>query len=588
MELSPQLQELAINFVGIHQDSDLAKNDHAIYRIGHRGRVFTVLFYSPNEIPLSLPGNNRVSVFGSKSKIREIDDWADFVDEVSSRDGDIEGKDLQNDDLAVVECSPLSLIKLAISIDPSNKDLPKLMREIDSFHGGERFREFADSIIAGKLIDKDGNEKSSPDNEGEILMLQTLLGDKEAEGELRARKAFLMDKDSERFDCPALEKRKSESGLVIDDLVAVHVTDYPPITGLNGEKIIKSTFDGSGQKTPRCTIHFALNHQVCSHRYGNWTHKKYVVIAPMHGLIDLNGKPVSMRAEDTYYIASPGESLRLPVETVVIDDMEERELTSSDLDEVAEYWEKMFWGQYFSKDGKYDPDDKRMFGDFSYRHPSQFNSMEDFIDMQFRNMQEKMSKGLGRTRELPRSIRSFYTKLTDVIMHQTSRTHGALREKVLQIIMDKGRRFEKNEFEKAFSKLEGEFNKYFKAMLRKKKVDKTINSFGVRVEDIDPQYLEEMDLSIEVGGTYSVPDFEKAIETLATGLGISSERHPKSIEERCESSAYHYLNRLEDKAIFRDPQERTDNLNWLRNDVRLHALKLRPASRRMHYLIGTL
>lgn len=78
----------------------------------------------------------------------------------------------------------------------------------------------------------------------------------------------------------------------LEDIMLVHKTDYIP---QNSELGTRMTSDVVDEITPeiegkeykvnlrpyRNTLHFAVNHEVISHGFGNWSKKKYMIIVPL-------------------------------------------------------------------------------------------------------------------------------------------------------------------------------------------------------------------------------------------------------------------------------------------------------------------
>jgi len=132
---------------------------------------------------------------------------------------------------------------------------------------------------------------------------------------------YLQETEGKTFD--RLSSRLVEiitekcEGLSLDNLVAVHLTHYLPKES-NGNLEMISAFDATDWKMPRNTIHFALNHPVAPHMYGSWEDAPYAIIAPLDGLMKLNGKPVNLNTVDTFFEVSPGTRLYLPEETVIV------------------------------------------------------------------------------------------------------------------------------------------------------------------------------------------------------------------------------------------------------------------------------
>lgn len=260
---------------------DVEKRRREVYRVNHQRLNFRLLFYSPNEMPSPLPQADTAFIFGQQPKIRKKAEWEEFLSDSrmkiiafgvlqEERDLNRYNRDrLVHNSLLVVESSPFGILQAARFLNPENRSLETAYRQIVHWGNPELSQEFIDHILAGKFIDSQGNFKKSPDYEGELLMFRSLLGDREAQQELSKRRELVKEKDRVSFTVrePDLSYR-SEQELNLDDLVAVHATDFFPFVDKEGNVFIRPTFDNSGFAQARSTIHFTLNHHVVSHFAG--------------------------------------------------------------------------------------------------------------------------------------------------------------------------------------------------------------------------------------------------------------------------------------------------------------------------------
>jgi len=182
-------------------------------------------------------------------------------------------------------------------------------------------------------LEVDGNRE-----QGLMLMALSLSGD---EGAKQAA-----DRLSEEFDEKYVASRVgalsvngevetkakfTEAGDAVDEdviekvreagLVAVHTSRSVPVDG----KIL-STAEynvNTADQFPRDSIHLALNHTVTSHMWGDFSSQKATVIAPMAGMLELNGAPAAMADVDTYWMATAGSAIELPKETITVELVDE-------------------------------------------------------------------------------------------------------------------------------------------------------------------------------------------------------------------------------------------------------------------------
>lgn len=113
-----------------------------------------------------------------------------------------------------------------------------------------------------------------------------------------------------------------EEHLPLEEIYVVHCTDYPP-KKKDGHLTIPSTFKAIDRAYPRTTIHFSLNHPVAPVqgamlRSHDWGDKKFVVIAPMKGMIELNGNPYALITQDTWWGTGDTAEVTLPEGTIIV------------------------------------------------------------------------------------------------------------------------------------------------------------------------------------------------------------------------------------------------------------------------------
>ena len=110
--------------------------------------------------------------------------------------------------------------------------------------------------------------------------------------------------------------------LPLEEIYVVHCTDYPP-KEKDGYLTITSTYKAIDRAYPRTTIHFSLNHPVAPVqgamlRSHDWGEKKYVVIAPLKGMIALNGNPYGLVSTDTWWGTGDKAEAMLPEGTIIV------------------------------------------------------------------------------------------------------------------------------------------------------------------------------------------------------------------------------------------------------------------------------
>lgn len=316
---------------------DTEGNSRDVYTFTSKaGNKIKTIFYSPEELPFShdtLKGNLGF-ILGQKPKWRSDTDWSTFVSQVATTSErrtnpliatvQYPAEAVQaNKAVYFVESTPTSLLDLAFTLGVEDKVLRNA--RLDASHNKitEAAQKLTDDVIAGKVIDDDGNIKNEKDYQGEALAVLSLMGDTEAMSLLKHKKTQLKnlednnkEKDLQKQRDQIAEGRRVEP-LKLQDLVAVHTTRYQPKR--NGDQWeVQSTFDATNGKGVRQSIHFSLNHAVEGHMYGSWEGAQIVIISPLNKIIEQNGTPTLLNTVDTFFEVSPGTTLKLPQETTII------------------------------------------------------------------------------------------------------------------------------------------------------------------------------------------------------------------------------------------------------------------------------
>lgn len=272
-----------------------------------------VIFYGRNELPqLSdyAAGFDNVLILGTKPPLRGAEAWNQFTACYHSDGVESHGHPLGRRPLILVERSPAGLAQLA-SIGQV-RDIPPDGNDVAGGGLGQAF----DRMLAAKFFDASGSLKKSVDCEGEILLVQALRGDKGAASELQNRLAHHFRYSDLRtrgiphapaYDLPFATK------IDIGQLLLVHVTGHLPI--LNGDHFeIHSSFDHSGQKQLRTTLHCTFNHHVIGHAVGNWDDSPIIVMSPFCSATAVNSLPLSFNPIDVFFDIVPGRPFRIPRE----------------------------------------------------------------------------------------------------------------------------------------------------------------------------------------------------------------------------------------------------------------------------------
>lgn len=293
-----------------------------------RGKPVQVLFYGRENLPFAPDAfvGRRVALFGEPPRWRSAKEWEAYGERLQAHGAvgrtamnpmSFTSEDIDRGDaLFIVEQSPRALLDLALLLrdDPSLRELRGMLERDER---NDRVEQLMDQVIAGKLIGDDGAFKEVPDTEGEALLLLALSGNVEAAATLEHRVAALAALDIERVraeretEREAVEKIRTEA-FRIDDLVAVHVTKYPPRTSADGASWeLRTTYEATDGKMPRTTQHFTLNHGIVSAGlYGQWEDAPIAILMPLGDACDQNGNPSVLNTIDTFWEVSPGRRIR--------------------------------------------------------------------------------------------------------------------------------------------------------------------------------------------------------------------------------------------------------------------------------------
>ena len=114
---------------------------------------------------------------------------------------------------------------------------------------------------------------------------------------------------SKKFNYPELDPK---------DLVLVHATNFEPTKDESGKIVLKPL--ANYEKCARGTLHFTIN-SVMEPHFHRPTEGRYILVSSLDSLIQVEscGVPDGFNAMDTIFSLSPGESLRLPEDTIVLD-----------------------------------------------------------------------------------------------------------------------------------------------------------------------------------------------------------------------------------------------------------------------------
>lgn len=562
-------------------------------------QYFNVVFLPRNSLPVLADNDKRQYIFLQRSPWINERTWTRFNTGLNSRTllmtSTTEEVDLRKlwYSLVYIEASPASLVNAARFLDPKNHSLRELYNSFSQPIKPAVYDEFIDLILAGKFINSKGSLKKVPDFEGEMLMLATLVGDRKSAEELARRKYILQNRDqathpSVQFD----QNAQASTGLGIKNLVAVHSTNYLPYVDNSGV-YIRSSFDGSNEVDPRLSIHFALNHHVVSHKMGNWDENPYVLIAPLQDLIDLNGPPTSLRPEDTYFTTSPGMPLKIPLSSKLLIPREfrnyaipldshrygQKNFSKEELDLISTNWPNLFWDSKRLRDAQY----HREVWWKGYTFPGRWSSLEGLVRARLIGARQE-NRERYFYESSPRLLYRAGINLAKTAIGEMKRIVGPKGDALDKFIDTLLPAYPSPDEMGAYSAIRKDLEDLLGPINKTIVVERAVTDLGYKLVHIDPYYLENEDYNIEEA---EIPPFVSEVLELAERAGISSVRHPKTVEgdqdqllhtiKKAASGIYEHMTYCERKKMLVDCQK------WVREAF----LDINQQYRRMIYLTGT-
>lgn len=301
-----------------------------------RGKNVQAMFYTREELPFSkeaIEGKKAV-VLGGAPKHRNIEEWKQFLIDVQENSQDHEyPHNAQNSKvnqaveqenaLFIVENTPVHLLDLAFHLGVEDKVLREIRQQIAvQKKYNPQALDLLDDLVAGTIIDDQGNVRKRQNQEGEAMTVLALLGDEQARGELDKRKGVIQKIDAKNslrlkfFAEKQHQQLTNEGERTSASATATHVTKYKPEITPTGIEI-KSSFDGSNETLTRNTVHLSLEGPIGSVFGGaagdvSWENMPFMVSGDLSKMRDVNGNPIMVNSVDTYFALNPGQSLVFP------------------------------------------------------------------------------------------------------------------------------------------------------------------------------------------------------------------------------------------------------------------------------------
>lgn len=220
----------------------------------------------------------------------------------------------------------LGVLALVNQFVPSNAFIGSSLREVRNGIYSDGTLDIIDSLIACNWVTESRaawkGEEGVSGADAEIIVLASLLGDKEATKYIRRQKKKMVRLDQERREKKRakLERQwklcEENVPAKMSELVGIHATDYFPRATQDGYEI-PTTGEATGWEYLRNTCHITLNHKVQSHYGGKWDLKPVTIISPFELMLEANGNPTVIQENDTWWTRNPGETLKFPQASIV-------------------------------------------------------------------------------------------------------------------------------------------------------------------------------------------------------------------------------------------------------------------------------
>ena len=282
-------------------ETDEAGFGRVVYTLGEK----TFSFRGREELPVyeTLTGS-RTRMLGEKPKLVPTTDFEKYENKIEST----QSQNTEKQEHLVVSKTLLGVVDLAIEMGSQDTTLPQLSQELKDGVYSQRAVALIDALVATNFAEMKYFGDENKNNQGEVLVLLSLLGDQQAQ-EMVVHKMRMMEKVVyKEKQTEGTERIHKAEPLKIQELCAVHATRFKPKEN-NGQYEVVSSFVATNGEQLRNTVHVALNHKVESHSYGSWSDASYVLISPFESMLKSNGVPAVLNTVDTYWQVNLGEPL---------------------------------------------------------------------------------------------------------------------------------------------------------------------------------------------------------------------------------------------------------------------------------------
>ncbi len=195
------------------------------------GKKLSIVFYPKNTLPYNEEvAKGEVLLFGTEPTSRSKEAWDTFVSSLRKTSSGFREEaanlaESSKDVVAFVEVDPFQIARLAKALGSKSEFVDNIVKwgESKDWRIGKEENRAIDALIAGTIIDEEGNLSSKRNADGAYLMLKWMLGDRDAERILQSK----VERLNEIINRWAMEKAMHNK---IVDLNTAHLLDVGPGT----------------------------------------------------------------------------------------------------------------------------------------------------------------------------------------------------------------------------------------------------------------------------------------------------------------------------------------------------------------------
>jgi len=310
------IAEFVSQRVNTYSERGSDKSGRLIFEMGDKSFSFKSILESP-----TYPTQVRIhtTLIGEPSSVLE-ESGKDTHQLYQSEVSKITPDKVDDKEHYTVDRSLKGILQLAQRINPTDATIGDMLTEINGGVYSSRALLLLDAIAATTCMDEAGN-MGKIDPYGDAMIILALSGDTATQAQISSRVAKLHEIDSVTANEETAKiidhntkwpqkDGEQENILSLAQLSMAHTSKFPPLRDESGQIIIKTRFDAQGFS--RASLHFTVNHLVKAHLYGSWDESPFVVVAPLKGMLEQNGKPRALGGIDSWWLRNPGQPVECP------------------------------------------------------------------------------------------------------------------------------------------------------------------------------------------------------------------------------------------------------------------------------------